>query len=521
MNSNGVNINVVENDSVNHYMKVAAKLSKKYNKKRNINELFLKPKSPLRRVVSYILNTLSIIVFCFCLLFCFSAVYNRVQNMPPSIAGYFCMRVSSGSMVNSGFDKGDGVIVRSVDVKTLKEGDIIAFYSDSTYINGIDYNLTKVSSNDIPKTKYSLTLKKFFGIQSKKVKTVASRNQMLVFHHIREVYQDASGKRYFKTYGSSNLKDKQGEVEDDNIIFDTNLVQEDLVIGIYNNSKTAKTIASVLNVVSTPFGMLVALSVPVIILIISLLLNSFRNVQLAFLENDVVEEKRKLTDEICVKNEIGYRMSTKTKYKVLAQAPEDKKLEYINLLWKTDNRPQNIRKYYLRKSIILRPMQKLRDVNRQCEQMFKDNVDPKKIAKFYMEEKAKIQEEEKRYNKMLRDISQKSKLENKTTALENGTAILKPKTANTKQVKGKADSTNTVVKAKTNAKPKTSAAKQSAKLPTNKTDKNNASATKTSTKQVSNSKKTTAANKKATTNTKANTNTNTTNSKKTAKKSSK
>lgn len=411
MNS-GVNVKVVENDDVTRRLnEVANRLSKKYNKKRNINEEFLKPKSPLRKIVSYTLNTLSIVFFCLCLLFCFSAVYNRLHNMPPSVAGYFCMRISSGSMENSGFYKGDGVIVRSVDPRTLKEGDIIAFYSDSAYYANmtLSYGLTKVPNDSIPKTKYSLTINKFFGIQPNKIKAVAARNQMLVFHHIREIYQDATGKRYFKTYGSSNLKNKEGEIEDDNIVFDSYLVQEDMVIGKYNNSKMAKTIASMLNVVSTPFGMLIVLTVPVVILIASLMLNSLKNVQLAFLENDVVEEKRKLTDEICVKNNIGYRMSKKTKYKVLAQAPEDKKLEYINLLWKTDNRPQNIRKYYLRKSIVLRPMQKLRDVNRNCEQMFKDNVEPTKIAKYYEQEKAKIQAEEKRYKNMLREIRQNNK----------------------------------------------------------------------------------------------------------------
>ena len=62
--------------------------------------------------------------------------------------------------------------------------------------------------------------------------------------------------------------------------------------------------------------------------------NSLKNIQIAKLELDCVEEKRKITDDICVKNKVGYQMSNKTKYKILAQATDENRNEYIKLLWK-------------------------------------------------------------------------------------------------------------------------------------------------------------------------------------------
>ena len=53
---------------------------------------------------------------------------SKVQKVCPSVAGYSLMQVVSGSMVKSGFNKGDNIVIRSVDTDTLKRDDKIAFY---------------------------------------------------------------------------------------------------------------------------------------------------------------------------------------------------------------------------------------------------------------------------------------------------------------------------------------------------------------------------------------------------------
>ncbi len=399
--SNVVKVKVVEDDSVTRALnKFADKLKGKYTKKRKVNEALLRKKTPFERVVGVIVNVLSTLVFGFAIIFCFSTVYSKLNNMPPSVAGYFCMRVSSGSMINSGFNIGRNVIVHSVDTKTLKPDDIIAFYVDYSHYESetTGGQLTLKPVDEIGSTKYELSFAGFFGVQSERIRESAKNDDLLVFHHIRAVWEDDAGHRYFTTYGSSNT------YADGETVTDVWLVDENLVVGIFDDSNLANAVSVGLNAVSSPIGVFIILLIPMLALIYSLIMRALRNVQCAMLENDVIEEKRKLTDPICVKNEIGYKMGKEAKYKVLAQAEDEQKLEYINLLWKTNDRPEAIRKYYLRKDLIIKPMQKLRDVNRQCEQMFKDNVQPAKIAKFYQEEKKKIEEEEKRYKRLLKEV---------------------------------------------------------------------------------------------------------------------
>lgn len=56
-----VNVQVLEDDSVSKAIKNTAKnLQKKYNKKRSINEKFLKKRSPLQKVFSVILDCICI-----------------------------------------------------------------------------------------------------------------------------------------------------------------------------------------------------------------------------------------------------------------------------------------------------------------------------------------------------------------------------------------------------------------------------------------------------------------------------
>jgi hypothetical protein len=43
---------------------------------------------------------------------------------------------------------------------------------------------------------------------------------------------------------------------------------------------------------------------------------------------------------------------------------------------------------------MLKPVEKLLKVNRKCQQMFKDGVDPLKIAEYYTKEKEKIEREQ-------------------------------------------------------------------------------------------------------------------------------
>ena len=323
---NLVEINVVEDDSVKRVIeKTAKKLENKYSKKRKINERILNHDDKKINVFSSIVNII-------CGLFIFFVV---LVFLTPS-------------MVASGFNVGDNVIVRAVNTDTLKEGDIIAFYyyfPSSVSIDEEDSSL--VDTSNIKNTQYTLSFSNLFGIQNDSIKTAAKSGSSIVFHHIAEVYE-CNGTRWFKTYGSSNVEDWSNP----ELYYDSWKISEEYVVGIYDNSAVASFFAGIINGLSSSMGIFLAILIPFVIMGSFIALQFLKDIQILKLQLDVIEEKRKITDDICIRNNVGFSMDLKSKYKVLAQADDEHKNEYISLLWKDGTSPESIRKYCLRKKCI-------------------------------------------------------------------------------------------------------------------------------------------------------------------------
>ena len=399
---NYVNVVVKEDDSVQRKLqKTADKLHSKYNKKRKINEKYLlKKKTGWRRVVSIISNVILTILCVFCCMLVVSSILFRINKLTPSFAGYSFMRISSGSMVKSGFNIGDNIVVKSVDVDTLQVGDFIAFYVYQPDYSRFDDVNAKVITVEQTEHKSGLTLSKFFGIPNDTIKSAAKANSRLVFHSIVTVYEDENGERWFKTRGTSNPANDYYEVS------------ERVIVGLHDDSGFANLVSWGLKALTNNMTIIFLLAIPVAFLGFSLVMDALKKVQLAKLELDCVEEKRFITDEICVKNDVGFNMDKKTKYKILAQAPPHKREEYVALLWRDGSAPASIRKYVIRKNFMLKPNEHMLEVNRKCEQMFKDGENPIKIAKYYSAEKEKVANDQKRYKEMFKKM-RKQYAENK------------------------------------------------------------------------------------------------------------
>ena len=397
---NNVDIVEFEDPSVKELLnKTAKELHTKYNKQRKINETFLKKKTPAQKVLSIVFDILCVVMLAAGFVVCFSTLNTTINGYMPNFAGYTNMVVSSKSMVASGFEVGDIVIIHSVDAKTLNVNDKIAFYHyRPSYINFDVYKTTPINQTSA-KHKYTLTIPQLFGFQTDEIKQAAASNSDLVFHHIRAIYEDENGERWFKTYGSSNAVD------------DTWWVNEKYVVGIQDEGGLAKTVIGLVDLASKPHGLLI-LAIPVGLLLLVLVFSFLRNVQIAKLELDCVEEKRKITDEICVRNNVGFQMSNKTKYKILAQATEKNRQEYINLLWKNGKAPNSVKKYYQRKQLLLNTNKDLLELNRTCEDMFKQGENHKKIAQHYLSEKQKIESRNEAIRKRLKTIDRHKKLKN-------------------------------------------------------------------------------------------------------------
>lgn len=390
------NITRVEDDSVQKKIEKTAKnLKNKYSKRRNINEKVLKEKSSLQKFFSVFFNCLCVVLVGFSAILCFSNINNRIQNSCPTFAGFSNLQILSSSMVDSGFNVGDTVVVRTVDTDTLHVNDKIAFYAYSGDYNQFDINsCVRVENDTTANVSFTTSFASIFGIQKKSLRNASKAGAPLIFHHIRAIFQDENGTRWFKTYGSSNSAD------------DAWYISENMIVGCYDDSATARVFSAIISAISSNFGVLF-LIVPILLLGFSIVFECVKDVNLVRLELDCVEEKRKITDPICVKNNVGFNMDNKTKYKILAQASAEDKNVYINLLWK--NAPNSIRKYYIHKNLLLKYDEKLLKTNRECENMLKNGVKDEEIAKYYLKEKERITKEQKQMQNRLKIISKNIK----------------------------------------------------------------------------------------------------------------
>lgn len=407
-----VNVIVKEDPSVQKALdRTAKKLKNKYSKRRPINQNAIRSRTPFQILTNVVLNVLTCILVVFAGLVCISSVNSSMHKVCPSFGGYSNFRIVSPSMVASGHKIGDTIIVRAVDAKTLKPqryengkfipGDKIAFYQSDDISRLYPRDAALVDPADIGERKYTFEFNYLFGTKNSEMVKAAQSGCNIVFHHVYEVRVDEDGVRWFKTYGSSNgLKVNKN---DTTASPDGWWVREDLIVGVYDDAPFSIFMSKVIGAFSASGGVFL-LFIPVGLLVFLIVRESVRDVQMAKLELDCVEEKRKITDEICVKNGIGYRMSKKTKYKILVQADEKDRLNYISLMWRDNTVPREVKKYVLRKQALMKPTQRLLEVNRQCQQMFREGVDPQKIAKYYAEEKAKVEAEETAIRQRVREL---------------------------------------------------------------------------------------------------------------------
>ena len=405
-----VNVLVKEDHSVEEKIKkTALALDKKYSKRRKINERMLRfGSSTAAKVFSVVIDVLLITMCTICCVFGLSSFIFKMNNLPPSFAGYSFMNVISPSMTAAGFNIGDTIVVQKVDTKTLNVGDHIAFY-----VYTKDYQeFYQLSPEEITDTKevtphsYALSVGQFFGVPSGEIAEAGKAKARLVFHTIVEIYEDQNGMYWFQTKGASNDSNDYWKVS------------ERMVVGVYNDSPGAKFMTGLLELLSSNKMILIIIAIPLILMSISFVFKMIKRVQITKLELDCIEEKRKITDDICVKNNIGFNMAKSDKYKILVQAPEEEREHYLSLLWKDGSAPNSIHKYIIRKKFTLKENEKRLALHRQCEKMLAEGKGSEEIAKFYLKEQEKIEKEQLRYKKIFKKM-RKDAQERKTQEIES------------------------------------------------------------------------------------------------------
>ncbi len=368
------------------------KLSRKYNRKRQVNEFLLGKKTMTwQKVISITVDIICALMVIFSSIFCFNLLNSRTQGTPPSVFGYSALKIVSGSMQPE-FSVGSSVMVQSADAHTLKKGDIIAFYVYGNNKNKYDATDAIPVDDSKNSVKHTLSVQQFFGIQSKQISAAASSGAMLVFHQIVAIERDSSGRYWFSTKGTNNASVDMWHID------------EDLVLGVYVPSGFATWLAGVLGSTSSTIWLLLLLMIPIILLALSIIFETLKELQIIKLQKDCVEMKRKITDPICVKNKVGILMDKKSKYKVLAQADDEEKIEYANLLWGEGKVPNCVKEYFFRRNVLLAPLQKLKGINLECEQMVQSNVPMEQIVDYYLNERTKIDNELKKRYQYLKKV---------------------------------------------------------------------------------------------------------------------
>ncbi len=375
----------------------AKKLAKKYAKQRKVNEKLLRPKKWWQSLLTWTSSILMLFVIFIATTFSVSVVVSKINKTAPIYLGTSCMKIASGSMKASGFEIGDVIVTHSVKPETLSVGDNIAFYVSYNDMRRFNSQTAKLIETN-QKIKFTTPISTLLGIHSKKISTAAKTGCKIVFHQIVAVYEDENGERWFKTKGTSNSSS------------DTWTISESMVIGAHATNGFSKMVAAILNAITNDPRLLVCCTLlPFILVVILVAGNLIKDIALIMIELDIVEEKRKLTDDICVRNKIGYQMGTKVKYKVLAQAKPEEFSLYMSLLWENGSTPANVKKYYKRKALLLRKNQELLELNRECQEMFKNNETPTKIAKHYNDKRSEIEKRHKERVKKLNAIKKKYK----------------------------------------------------------------------------------------------------------------
>lgn len=270
----------------------------------------------------------------------FSMFSSNRENKVPILFNHGLVTILSGSMQNSGFYKGDKVVIRVTDTDLLrptikdaegniiKEGDIIAFYyakDDFDNIGAKIEDFDNLPYNDSDKIDYT---------HRKTLKDIQDANARVYFHQIINVYINQEGIRFFQTKGSSNQS------------ADAQLIREDFVVGKY--IEVPKALNSVLTFCTTSSGMIVLVVLPLSVLICMQMLTLLEQASAIILEKKTVEKRIRYDSEECVNSNILIELRHQDKYYFYDVIENKEKDDVFVLMWdvyKNSKKKNHIKEY--------------------------------------------------------------------------------------------------------------------------------------------------------------------------------
>lgn len=247
-------------------------------------------------------------------------------NAVPNMFGYSVVKILSDSMVNSGFNKGDLVALKSINVGELKVGDTIAFYYYNLSGELKPLNLPIYDENTAHLRTKEHRNSSFFGLSSPQIFEAAKRGTKVYFHQIADIRIAPDGILWFRTWGTSNLK------SDGSPDYDARWIREDLIVG--KHIEAPALVMDALVFVSSTKGIVALVIIPCGILLTMLVFSLMEILDQLAYEKMVLKRKMLLTDPILNGKDIGYEMREKDKQKVLSYADESEVELYKSLLYR-------------------------------------------------------------------------------------------------------------------------------------------------------------------------------------------
>lgn len=329
------------------------------------------------KILSNIVTILMIPAVLLALYACFLMFKSQKDGTAVSIFGYSPVRVLSGSMVASGFEINEVVMIKDINTKALKVGDIIAFYVYTRDIPAsVDpYTYDVYVAPDGISERAPFTFDKFIGNKNELQTAAGKAHESIWFHKIVDIRIDDEGKLWIKTWGTSN-KDAYGTP-----IYDSFWTREDLVVGKY--AEISPFLSTCLGFLGSNTGIVFLVIIPLGILLIILAIQFIDAYDRYSMEKKIRKDAIKVTDKLSVKKQIGYDLSSETKIMVLNNEKDNlKKQEAINLMWKKEESPKPIIKYIKKQDWREREEQKYKQRLAALQDLYKATKNPKYINEY-------------------------------------------------------------------------------------------------------------------------------------------
>ena len=281
--------------------------------KQKVNNV--KNKTSTTKCLSLIFNILFYVLIVVAIIFIIFLYVGQTKNRMISIFGYSVAVIQSGSMIDGGFNIGEKVIIKKVNIQELKKDDIIVFYK---YSDPADVKLTKTEITDIidsyvpPELSSDKQLEKDILNESRITQNeVIEKGEKLIFHRIIGIYVDEYGTKFFQTKGDSNNS------------ADKVLIREDYVVAEYCDDVAGLT--WFINFVSTPWGIIIFVLIPLAFLVFTQLMSLVDTVNGNILVKKLLRKQISIDDKIFKKIDINEYLNEADKLFLYYSFPNEEK----------------------------------------------------------------------------------------------------------------------------------------------------------------------------------------------------